>query len=116
MLITVAANLASMASIFEDLGKADGKGLEANTPPSEKIIDWLHARASTTARNDLHHRIGDGPTDAASGDHTHNGVDSKPLFTAAQVSLTDLGASPTTADIRAAVNALNAAFRRLGAG
>lgn len=105
-----------MANIFEELGRDKGKGLETTQSPSEKVVDWFHSRASNTQRNDLHHRIGDGPTDAAAGDHDHDGVNSKFLFNAAEVTLVDLSASPSTADIRAAVNAINAALRRLGAG
>lgn len=116
MLITVAATLSRMAGIFDELSKGDSKGLEVSQAPSEKVVDWFHARASTTQRTDLHHPIGNGGTDAAAGDHDHDGVNSKFLFNPAVTTFTDLPASPSAADIRAAVNALNAALRRLGAG
>jgi len=86
-----------MANIFEELSKDKGKGLEGTPSPTEKIVDWFHARVSTNRRTDVHHQIGNGATDAASGDHTHDGVNSKFLFNSAELALFDLSASPTTA-------------------
>lgn len=100
-------------SIFEDLSTATDTVTDGLTPPSQKQLDWLHGRASINRPEDLHHMIGFGAADAAAGDHTHNGKNSKFLFDSNTV-LTDLGPAPTSAQIQAAVNALNALFRLLG--
>ena len=104
-----------MASIFSYHSTAGDTATDGVSPPSQKVVDWLHLKASANRPEDLHHMIGFGPADAASGDHTHNGKNSKFLFDSTTV-LTDLPASPTSAQIQAAVNALNALFRLLGAG
>jgi len=102
-----------MASIFSDLNSADSTATDGLEPPSQKVVDWIHGKASIARPEDFHHIIGFGDADAASGSHTHNGKNSKFLFDSSTV-LTDLPASPTSAQIQAAVNALNALFRQLG--
>lgn len=44
-------------------------------PPSRALVDWLHRNAGTD-RFDLHHRIGHTESDAAAGDHDHDGRNS----------------------------------------
>lgn len=99
-------------SVFRDLASTDDASIEGLAPPSSKVVDFLHGNASTTEPTDIHHRIGYGPTDAARGDHSHDGVDSPGLFTG--TTFTDITAVATGAQIAAAVNALNAAMRLVG--
>ena len=51
-------------------------GLGGQTPPSNKVVEWFHGRADTTRPESIHHPLGTGPSEAAAGDHTHNGKDS----------------------------------------
>lgn len=44
-------------------------------PPSRALVDWIHRNAGTD-RFDLHHKIGHDATDAAAGDHDHDGRNS----------------------------------------
>lgn len=101
-----------MAAQDDVFGLTD-ESINGKKGPSRKILDWFHQQASTQNDSDIHHPLGFGPGEAARGDHTHNGKDSKPLFTDLQ--LNDVtGASPA-ADIAAAINAINDALRTLGA-
>lgn len=103
-----------MANIFDDLNSADETAVDGKAPPSQKVVDWFHAKASIGRPEDIHHPIGYGETDAAPGNHTHDGKNSKFLFPTSVV-LTDLGPAPTSLQIQAAVNNINAALRLLGA-
>ncbi len=99
-------------SVLKDLASASDATIEGLTPPSAKMVDFLHGNASTAQRNDIHHKLGFAPEDAAAGDHTHNGVNSPGLFTG--LTFADITAGATGAQIAAAVNAINAALRLVG--
>lgn len=50
------------------------KGIAGSTPeraPASKYIEWFHQQAPHQSANDLHHKIGTKPWDAAAGDHKH---------------------------------------------
>jgi hypothetical protein len=106
----------SMAGLFGgDLSDAgDGSlEIEGKAPPSEKILNWLHGRASTTRPEDVHHRIGTGVGEVSPGRHQHDGKDSLPLFD--EFTLIDVTGASTTAELASAINAINAALRARGA-
>jgi hypothetical protein len=100
----------------DDLGGLTEDGINGKTPPSPKVADWLHGRVSVDKPTDLHHRIGTGQADAASGAHTHDGANSMPLWDEGADVLANLPASPTLAQVSTAVNAINALLRQKGAG
>lgn len=100
----------------DDIGGLTDESINGKTPPSQKVVDFLHGQASTKKPTDLHHRLGFTSEDAAPGDHTHDGKNSKGLFTPEVTTLTDISNTATGTQIAAAVNALNAALRLLGAG
>lgn len=101
-----------MSGLFDSLADDDGSSIDGKAPPPAKIADWLHGNVSTEDTASIHHRLGTGPSDAASGQHTHRGRDSMFLFSGAEIGpLTDLPASPTTEQIRDAVNRINALLR-----
>ena len=97
--------------IFKQLAAGDSTKVDGQAPPSEAVADWLHGRASTTRPEDIHHRIGFGSTEASPGNHQHNGKDSKMILDGANVTLSDITAAATGAQIATAVNAINAVFR-----
>jgi len=99
-----------MAGPFDDLANADENAVDGKNPPAEKVVDWFHGRASTSRRDDIHHRIGFGEADAASGTHTHDGVNSAPLWADADYDLTALSLAATTAQIIAKINVMLAAM------
>ena len=103
-----------MAS-FDEFAKDDGSSIDGLAPPPAKVLDWFHGNADTESPLGLHHRIGTGPGDAASGEHRHRGRDSLPLFDETDV-LTDISNTATGTQIATAVNAINALLRQLGAG
>jgi hypothetical protein len=105
-----------MAGILEDLGSIDDSSIDGKNPPSTKFLDFLHLKASVTRPEDIHHSIGTGGNEAAPGNHTHDGKNSKLLFDPVITTLTDLPAAPTSAQIQTTVNNINAALRLLGAG
>jgi hypothetical protein len=50
------------------------KGIAGSTPeraPASKYLEWFHQQAPHQSVNDLHHKIGKRPWDAAAGDHSH---------------------------------------------
>lgn len=50
------------------------QGIAGSTPeraPASKYLEWFHQQASHQSVNDLHHKIGTKPWDAAAGDHKH---------------------------------------------
>lgn len=99
-------------SILKQLSSLSADDLQGQTPPSQAVVDWLHGKASTTqVSTDVHHFIGFQDNDVAAGSHTHDGKNSQ-FIVGTKVTLTDLSASPTTPQIVAAVNAINAIFRQ----
>jgi hypothetical protein len=109
----VKLRLRAMATdnIIAQLAAADTTEIEGQTPPSEAVVDFIHGRASTTRPEDLHHTLGTGQVQASPGNHQHNGKDSKFVLDGANVTLTDITAGATGAQIATAVNAINALFR-----
>jgi hypothetical protein len=99
----------------DDVFGMNDEAVNGKTPPSQKVVDWFHKRVSTSKATDFHHMIGTGPTDAASGEHDHDGKNSKRLWTEETI-LTDLTALSTMTQVADAVNAINAALRAKGAG
>ncbi len=98
--------------IVEALTSISNESLEGAPPPSQAFVDWLHGQASTTKPDDLHHTLGFQQNQAAIGNHRHNGKDSLTIIPPSDAfALTDLGPSPATSDIVAAVNKLNAMAR-----
>lgn len=98
----------------EDVFGLDDEKINGRTPPSRKFADWFHSRVSTQKATDLHHSIGTGPTEAAAGDHNHDGKNSKRLWNEDTV-LTDLAPGATAEQMRVAINKLNEAIRAKGA-
>lgn len=50
------------------------QGIAGSTPeraPASKYLEWFHQQAPHQSANDLHHKIGLKPWDAAAGDHKH---------------------------------------------
>lgn len=107
-----------MANFLGELSTSTGAEIANVTPPNEKIVDWFHGKASITRPEDVHHMLGFGPSDAAYGNHVHDGKASLTLIQPpGSIILVDLTATPATSDIVAAVNGLNAMARTiLGAG
>jgi hypothetical protein len=60
-----------------------GKGPnQANPQPAADVVDDFHTNADTDSRTQsLHHTLGAAPTQAAPGDHTHDGGTSPLLLT-----------------------------------
>lgn len=79
-------------------------------PPQTNVVDWFHKRASTNRDEDLHHPLGNDSSSASFGDHDHEGKRGNFLWELIDVPA-DLGASPTTAQIRDAVNSILALLR-----
>lgn len=48
-------------------GESDD-ALTRKPPPAQRIVDWFHGRASTNKKEDLHHKLGYGPGEAAPGE------------------------------------------------
>jgi len=96
---------------LDEITNLSSADVEGKTPPPTRIIDWLHGRVSTSKPTDIHHALGKGPSHASPGNHSHNGKDSLPLWAAAEIPA-DLGASPTTGQIRDTVNQILAAMRK----
>lgn len=101
---------------MSDLFKIKDSDIDGQAPPSTKVVDWFHGKVSTRLPTDLHHRIGFGEGEVSAGDHTHNGTNSKFLFDATTTVLTNLTGTPTTVQMRDAINKLNDALKLLGAG
>lgn len=98
----------------DDVFGMDDSKIDGKAPPSMKFVDWFHKRVSTQKATDLHHAIGTGPTEAAAGDHDHDGKNSPRLWNEETV-LTDLGPGATDDQMRVAINKLNEAIRSKGA-
>lgn len=97
--------------VFDALSAASAETIEGKTPPSEAVIDFIHVRASTNRPEDLHHSLGSAGSQASPGSHQHDGKTSKYILDGANVTLTDITAVATGAQISTAVNAINALFR-----
>ena len=53
---------------------AEPKAKEADPSPPADVVDRFHNNADTDKRKEaVHHTIGTGPNNAASGDHVHDG-------------------------------------------
>lgn len=78
--------------------------ISKSKPPSQRFIRWL-LREAPTGQEDFLHRLGFGPTDAAQGDHNHDGVTSRAIFDATTLPDT-LPATATNAQIIDAINQL----------
>lgn len=98
----------------DDVFGLNDESINGKTPPSQKVADWFHKRVSTQKATDVHHSIGTGPTEAAAGDHDHDGKNSKRLWNEETV-LTDLSPGATDDQMRQAINKLNEAIRSKGA-
>lgn len=64
-------------------GKASGQPQVKQEDPSPptRVVDQFHKNAPVDTRpEDIHHRIGSGAAQAASGQHRHNGTDSPLLL------------------------------------
>lgn len=84
----------------------------SETPPSPSYITWLHLLAPTREANDVHHRLGPQPWDAAKGDHQHiPGDGSVALFNETEVVTGDLA---TDAGQKQAIRGILAALARRG--
>lgn len=71
--------------------------------PSNKDVERLHTNASVdTKKKDMHHTIGPGENQAASGAHTHNGSDSPRLLDGVVIT----GAKGGNAALASAISAL----------
>lgn len=59
---------------------AQGEGVDLtqkDRPPTSEEVERLHTHADTDARKEaIHHTIGNGESQAASGSHNHRGGDS----------------------------------------
>lgn len=76
---------------------------------SAEDVEKVHTNADTDVRREsLHHTLGAGPTQAAAGDHTHDGADSSLLLSG--VTISGSRSSPT-----AILPSIIAALVRLGA-
>lgn len=102
-----------MADILDELSNLDDESLEGKAPPSAKVVEWLHANASTREVNDIHHRTGTNEADASPGNHTHNGRDSYALFDSDAIPA-DLAGAATLAQTITAVNSILALLRTKG--
>ena len=106
-----------MASDFlTSLSNVSEAELDGAAPPSEKVVDWFHSKASSNRPEDIHHATGTGEEDAAGARHRHTGKDSLRILDPGMSTLSNLPSNATNAQIVTAVNNINAALRLLGAG
>jgi len=96
----------------DDLFGLNDSSVDGKPSPSDKVVMWFHGKASTDQPTDIHHRIGFGDTDAASGSHTHDGKNSKPLFNIDQVPA-DLASGASLAQTITAVNRILELIRKV---
>lgn len=90
-------------------GPTGGKSNEDSDKPTNKEVDDFHTNASVDTRpEDMHHRLGPEPNQAAAGNHGHDGSDS-PLLLAGYI-ISGSKASPSTV-----LPSIIAALVRLGA-
>lgn len=101
-------------SLFDDLS-GDDDATDGKPAPGTKTVDWFHANVSSNQPTDIHHRVGFGPSDAAPGNHTHNGQDSPSLFDGSVVLPIVSGASTST-QLADAINKIAELLRTKGAG
>lgn len=70
-----------MASIAEEQKRiAEGTKATNGQPPSVEYLQWFLANVDTKSPTSATHRLGNEETDAAQGDHKHNGRDSRYIF------------------------------------
>ena len=83
-------------------------GQDENSKPPSQVVDDFHENSDLNARAESqHHTLGPGPTQAAPGNHTHDGGDSALLLEGETIS-----GSRATDAWRVSVNAI---LVRLGA-
>lgn len=104
-----------MAAQDDTFGLTD-ESINGKTPPSRKVLDWLHVKVSTEKDTDTHHTVGTRRNQVSRGDHDHDGENSLPLFDDLETQLPDLAGGATLAQVITAVNLINAALRSKGAG
>lgn len=105
-------NAATSDNVFKQLATTDSTDLTNETPPSPQVVDFLHALASTTRPEDVHHQQGTDVTQVNPGNHQHNGLDSYQILYGAGIVLpADPTGSSTTAQLAASIVALNAIAR-----
>ena len=96
---------------LDDITELQVADLNNKTSPKPAVIDWFHKQASTKRDEDLHHQLGNGATQAAFGDHAHDGKRGVALWAATDVP-PDLLGTPTTTQIKDTVNAVLAMMRQ----
>lgn len=71
-----------MAKTPEQYGsKKQAEALTPNPKPDAQAVEDFHSNADTDVRPEsLHHTLGPSPSQAAPGNHTHNGSDSPQLL------------------------------------
>jgi hypothetical protein len=100
------------SQIQEEKFKQGQVDTTSQTPPSAAYVTWLHTMAATRDKDDIHHRLGAAPWDAAGGNHQHLGSDnSGPLFDSTEEATGDLS---TLAGLESAVKAILRAMVRRG--
>lgn len=98
--------------LLKQLTELDDAAIESASPPSQKLVDWLHGKASTQKSEDLHHRLGYTDQDAAQGDHTHDGRNSKALLDAGDLPAL-LAPGYTAAQAMDAINKIRDALMKI---
>ena len=95
-------------SMLSSADNAGTFGRDENPKPPNQVVDDFHENSDLDARAEAqHHTLGPGPTQAAAGNHTHDGGDSSLLLEGETISGTR-----TTDAWRLSVNAI---LVRLGA-
>lgn len=76
--------------------------LAENSRPDASVVSEFHTFADTNSGKEaIHHTLGTGANEAASGAHTHNGVDSALIIPGTQIN-----GAKATATWAASVNAI----------
>jgi hypothetical protein len=90
---------------IDEITKITEADISGKAPPPTRLVDWFHTRVSTNRPEDLHHSLGNGQTQAAQGDHGHDGKNGRALWAAEDVpvDLSPVATLPQTID---AVNKL----------
>lgn len=84
----------------------------SKTPPSTAFVRWFLAQADTVSEKSPLHYLGIGPTDAAYGNHKHDGVRSPYLWDpGTNIATGDLS---TQAGLRSALKAVLTAMKLQG--
>jgi hypothetical protein len=70
-----------VASLSSRSGNQAANTTAPNPKPDGQVVDDFHTNADTDARPEsAHHTLGPGPSQAAPGNHRHNGGDSELLL------------------------------------